>query len=247
MMKIYTYGIIDSNGMLEDSIKGLEGAPVYNIAYRDIGIAASELYRQADINEESASKHEKVVERLMEDFTVLPMRFLTLFNAKEDTLSMMKEYYDDFKKNLERLRNKVEFGIKVIWPGDAIKECINDASAKESHKAPVSDDSPGRRYIKEKYKEYMIGKEFEKEADKRIAAIDDLFNKLAIEKRLERLKSRNLLLKASYLVERRREDDFKKALESLKSTSGDLKYLFSGPWPPYNFITLSKRHGQKNN
>ena len=48
-----------------------------------------------------------------------------------------------------------------------------------------------------------------------------------------------MLLSASYLVDKEKKDDFKKAFEELRSSGGDLKYLLSGPWPPYNFIILS--------
>ena len=58
---------------------------------------------------------------------------------------------------------------------------------------------------------------------------------------MEKLKSDNLLLNAYYLVEKEKQRDFKEAFERAKNTPGDLNYLFSGPWPPYNFINLSKK------
>ena len=40
-------------------------------------------------------------------------------------------------------------------------------------------------------------------------------------------------------MNKEKREDFKKAFEELRSSGGDLKYLLSGPWPAYNFITLS--------
>ena len=113
-MRIYAYAVIDSNSKITAPINGLEGIGVYNIPYRDIGIVVSEGEQIQDITQEHILKHEEVVEKLMEDFTVLPMRFHTLFNQEKDALLMMKEYCGDFRENLDRLRNKKEFGVRVI-------------------------------------------------------------------------------------------------------------------------------------
>jgi len=237
-MSLYAYAIIDSTVGVEESIKGLSGAPVYTIPYRDIGIVISDLNAQIQKEDKkSVLKHEEVVEMLMDKFTVLPMRFSTLFSGKEQVLLMMKNYYDDFIENLDRLREKIEFGVKTIWPGDLIRERITTAHRK-SDNLPLVASSSGKSFMNEKFENYKIDKEFEEEADRCIAIVDGFFSKFISEKRLEKLKTDNLLLSASYLVDNEKRDDFKKAFEELKSSGGDLKYMLSGPWPAYNFITL---------
>lgn len=240
-MKIYTYAIIDSNSKISDSVVGLEGGCVYNIPYRDMGIVVSSYSEQIqDITQEHILKHEKVVEKLMESFTVLPVRFLTLFKKEEDVLLMMQEYYSDFRENLDKLHNKIEFGVRVIWAGETIRNRIIDAYKRDNANIAIADSSPAKNFVKEKFEKYKIDKEFTEEAEKCIALIDDFFSRFAAEKKLEKLKSDNLLLSASYLVEKERQTDFKEAFERTRSTPGDLKFLLSGPWPPYNFIVLSK-------
>ncbi len=241
-MRIYTYGIIDSNASIVGPISGLEGVGVYNLSYRDIGAVASKLINQIkEINREDVLKHEEVVERLMESFTVLPVRFSTTFNQEEEVLVMLKEYYQDFKENLERLCNKVEFGIRVIWPSETIKNRIIEASKKLNADVTIADNSPGKSFVKQKFEKYKIDKEFAEEASRCITVVDDYFNRIAGEKKLQKLASEELLLNAAYLVEKEKQNEFKQAFEQLKSAPSDLKYLFSGPWPPYNFINLNKK------
>ncbi len=255
-MRIYTYAIIDSNSKITAPVNGLEGIGVYNIPYRDIGIVVSEGEQIKNITQEHILKHEEVVEKLMESFTVLPVSFLTLFKKEDDVLLMMQEYYSDFRENLDRLRNKVEFGIKVIWPGETIKNRIIEASKKFNPSTTlridgersrtinadviIQDNSLGKSFAKERFEKYKIDKEFAEEADRCIALLDDFFSRFAAEKKLEKLKSDNLLLNAYYLVEKEKQVDFKEAFERTRSTPGDLKFLLSGPWPPYNFIVLTK-------
>jgi len=241
-MKIYAYGIIDSNSGMDEPLRELGEASVYNIPYRDIAVTVSELNDEAkEITDTYILEHERIVERLMEGFTVLPMRFLTVFNTKKDLLSMAEFYYEDFKDNLVRLRNKVEFGIKIIWPQDTIKQRIINAWNKSNHSLSIPADSKAKSFLKEKFKQQQIEKEFQEEANRCIAVVDDYFNKIACEKKLKRLQTENLLLNSSYLLEKQRQNDFKQAFEQLKSAPGDLKFLFSGPWPCYNFVTLTKK------
>jgi hypothetical protein len=243
-MKLYLYGIIDSSDQIKESIHGLEGAGVYNIPFCDIGAVVSEISQPIQgVTEGAVLEHEAVVEKLMEQFTVLPVRFQTIIDGRDSLLSMMQSYYKDFKDNLARLHNKLEFGIKVIWPADKVKANIIKTLKKDEQKMQGSDNSPSKRFIEEKFEEYKIDKEFEAKADKLIKVMDIFFSRFAAEKKLEKLKTENLLLDAVYLVEKNKESNFREAFEHIKGGPLGLKYLFSGPWPAYNFVTLSRQSG----
>jgi len=240
-MILYTYGIIDSSDQINGAIYGLEGACVYNIPYCDIGAVVSELTAPIpNATESSVLAHEEVIEKLMEHFTVLPVKFHTVFGERDGVLSMMQSYYKDFKNNLDRLRNKVEFGIKVIWPSDKIKKHIINTCRKSNEKVSVPDDSSNKRFIRKKFEKYKLNEEFEKKANKFINAMDTFFGKFAAEKKLEKLKTENLLLDAVYLVEKNNQENFKEAFRHIKSAHKGFKFLFSGLWPPYNFVILPK-------
>ena len=241
-MKIYAHCIIDHNQAIDNDIEGMGGTRIYNIPYRDIGIVVSHLDRQTkDVPKEWVLKHEEIAEKLMENFNVLPMRFLTVFNNEEDILDMMKDYHNDFRMNLDRLRNKVEFGLKIIWSAEEMRRRIINEVDKVDDLASLKDNSLAKSFMKEKIEKYKVDKALEKEADRYIVAIDNIFNKLSVEKKLQKLTTENLLLNASYLVEKEKQGDFKEAFKCAKNTPGDFKYLFSGPWPPYNFIVLTKK------
>jgi hypothetical protein len=243
-MKLYLYGIIDSSNQTKESVYGLEGAGVYNIPFCDIGAVVSEISQPIkEVTEDTVLEHEAVVEKVMADFTVLPVRFKTIIDGRDNLLSMMQSYYRDFKDNLERLRNKFEFGIKVIWSADKTKENIIKTLNKEQQKKLELGSSPSKKFMKDKFDKYKIDKEFEAKADKFIKAMDIFFSKFAAEKRIEKLKTENLLMDAVYLVEKDNESNFREAFEHIKSARPDFKYLFSGPWPAYNFVVLSKKSG----
>ena len=237
---IYCYCIIDSNRPLVGKIAGLEEAPVYNIPYHEMGLIVSSLKEEIKgITEDRVLIHERVVESLMGNYTVLPMRFITVFKNRDGALSLMRDHYIDFKNNILRLRNKVEYGIRVIWSGDLVREGIARKLEEETEQLSISGNTPAKNYLKKKLKEYRINTKFKEEAEENITLIDNLFQNLAAEKKLEKLKSNDLLLSACYLVEKNRQSQFKETFEKLKNIHTHLKYLFSGPWPPYNFIKLT--------
>lgn len=51
-----------------------------------------------------------------------------------------------------------------------------------------------------------------------------------------------MLLKASYLVDKSRQEEVTVAFEKLRKAQPGLMYQFSGPWPPYNFIRMKVKH-----
>jgi hypothetical protein len=243
-MKLYLYGIIDSSEQIRESIYGLKGSRVYNIPYCEIGAVVSEAGKPTQkVTEGAVLEHEAVVEKLMANFTVLPVRFQTVIDGRDNLLFMMQSYYRDFKDNLERLHNKLEFGIKAIWPAEKIKESIIKALEKNKQKNLASSSSQGRKFMVEKFEKYKIDKKIQAKADKFIKVMDIFFSKFAAEKKLTKLKTENLLLDAVYLVEKSQEGNFREAFEHIKSARSDFKYLFSGPWPAYNFVVLSKQSG----
>jgi len=62
----------------------------------------------------------------------------------------------------------------------------------------------------------------------------------ADESRLMRRIGGNMILNSSFLIQKNRIQDFKMQLGKLEKEYADkgLKFQFSGPWPPYNFVQI---------
>lgn len=90
--------------------------------------------------------------------------------------------HEEVVEKLDRLRNKVEFGIKVIWPSDKIKERIVNACRKSCKKAFVPTDSPNSRFMRDNFEQYRLNEELGKKADKFVGIMDMFFSKFAAEK-----------------------------------------------------------------
>lgn len=238
-MNIYLYAVLDSERELAAPLLGLDRSPVGIIACGGMSAAFSNLERAGGrLGPDDALVHEAVVEKLMTIGTVLPFRFGTLFASQKEVLIMMVEHVTEFRENLARLRHKVEFSLKVLWPAEAVQREILGALPPGKSGGFCPSSSAAGKYMAERFSAFRINQLMETEADRRIAEIDGRFNGWVVEKKLERLLTPNLLLKAVYLVEADRQDDFKQAYAQIRRDAGNLRYLFSGPWPPYNFVKM---------
>ena len=243
-MSLYIYAVMDSERELDAPLLGLDRSPVGIIACGGMSVAFSNLERVCGrLGPDDALVHEAVVEQLMTIATVLPFRFGTLFATQQEVLIMMVEHVTEFRENLARLHHKAEFSLKVLWPAEAVQREILGALPQDKSGGHGLSNSAAGKYMAERFGAFRINQLMESEADRRIAEIDGRFSRWVVEKKLERLLTPNLLLKAVYLVAFDRQEEFKQAYADMQREAGNLRYLFSGPWPPYNFVRMVKKCG----
>lgn len=78
-----------------------------------------------------------------------------------------------------------------------------------------------------------------------IKEILDLLNKSSVKCAEGNKFSERLLLNYSFLVEKNKFNEFSEKIAELESKHKKLKFLFTGPWPPYSFIDI-KIKGEQN-
>jgi glycosyltransferase involved in cell wall biosynthesis len=232
-LKKYLYAIIDSSEPV-GCITGIDGSALYNVSYRDIGAVAGDInIPPGEMTRGYVMAHEDAVEKLMERYTVLPARFLSVFDKDNGILSVLSEHYGVLAENLDRVRGKVEFGIKALG-------VAGNTGANFSGASDISDSegaSPGKSYMSMRMREHMFDEAARQKAEWYMNAVNSsFFQGIVTEYNVERPKGERRLLSAAYLVERDKVQSFREAFEGVRASFPELKFLLSGPWPPYNFI-----------
>jgi hypothetical protein len=161
--------------------------------------------------------HERVVERLMADRAVLPLRFGTALPGEEALRAALAARHDELVAALARVRSKVELALRAVQAG-------NGGAPAEP---PPAD---GREYILGKL---AHGRRVEAAADK----VHVPLARLASEVRRQPVRQPGEVLRAAYLVDRASVARFRSAVERLARLHPDLALLCTGPWPPYTFVT----------
>lgn len=211
---LYLYAVIDGNDRGQVGMVGLEDAPLVNLVYRDLAAVVSPL-EKAEVAPAEAHlwRHEAVVEALMAEHAVLPVRFGTLLADEVAVQTVLAAHYADFSAVLGRVRGRVELGLRVLW------ENIHRPREKGS----------GRAYLLARLQE-------KREAEALAEQVHAPLTQLSAESTRQVLTTPRLLLTASYLVEQDQVAAFAQEVEVLARVYPALRFLCTGPWPPYSFV-----------
>jgi hypothetical protein len=172
--------------------------------------------RVADLPRASADalwRHERLIETLMEDRTVLPLRFGTSLADEWELKRVMTERADEFAGLLDQVRGRVELALRVLEVG-------------------AGDESDGRPSSGRAYMETLARRR--KSAEQAVAALEPLEDIAAAARKRDHSGD---LTRLSFLVERDRVDAFKERLEQLRGQHPELSMTCTGPWPPYSFVS----------
>lgn len=165
--------------------------------------------------EEKAMEHENIIEEIMEKFTVLPLRFLTIYENEENIMDLLKNHYSKIKNNLRIAENNYEFGIKVFCN----KEIINKSKPNSVvNQMKTSSDA-----------EYILRK------------IDSLAENIILKDiENENYRSSEMVLNAVVLVNKGKYKAIEQEFNNINAKFGKEGYLLkeSKPWPMYSFIEL---------
>ena len=234
-----TYCVIDSARDLDEHVTGLQGCRVRNLACGEVGVAVSSLAGPIGNLVAGSLVHEAVIERLMQTHTVLPMRFPTVLAGEEAVLALVTQHYESFRENLERLRGRVEFGVRVLWPRDMAGTGLIESSQGPGTAGRTSDATVpvGRRYMLDRCRRHREHWVLSEQAARFGAGLDAALSKLAVAKRVHGFTGNAFAFNGVYLVDRDNEVNFRRVFRQAKNAEPSFQYLFSGPWPAYNFIT----------
>ncbi|MBU4590563.1 MAG: GvpL/GvpF family gas vesicle protein, partial [Candidatus Omnitrophica bacterium] len=121
----YIYCIIGTSEGRKFSYPAIGGCgdEVYSISYQDAAavISATPVMKYP-ISRENTMAHQKVLEELMGDFTVLPVKFGTVASSKDGVSAserikedVLKVRYEELKELLTKMDGRIELGLKAFW------------------------------------------------------------------------------------------------------------------------------------
>ncbi|MBI5193267.1 MAG: GvpL/GvpF family gas vesicle protein [Nitrospirae bacterium] len=216
---------------------------VTTINFKDIAmVVSSHPVIRLVVNRENTLAHEMVVEGVMEEFTVLPVRFCTIASDVEDILKILERRYDEFKGLLNNVDNKIELSVKCLWKN--ITAIYNEITEENAEIKGLKEkirlnkgicDMRTKMSVGELVEGYLKRKKGE-DAEK-IAAV---LKKMAWYYKLNNTIGDAMFVNSAFLVDRGRESEFDKQIDALSEEYKDrIKFLYAGPFPPYNFANIS--------
>ena len=193
-----------------------------------------------DPTRENALAHEHVNEVVMKDFTVLPMSFGTVFRTENDIKEFLKGTYEALSDVLQKMEGKIEFGLKVNWDRESVlTEVERDYEEIRRLKAQIETNQQSSTY----FARMQLGRLVEQAlAEKSEAYVREIYEELAetvIASRSNKVIGDRMIMNGAFLVARDRAGLFDKKVQEIgKRFEGKLSFKYTGPWPPYNFVTI---------
>jgi Gas vesicle synthesis protein GvpL/GvpF len=184
--------------------------------------------------ERAALEHQAVVQRLLRVTTVVPLRFGSLHRNRDAVEEFLHVNRDGYLAALQRLRGRVELGVKV-WLAPPPSTSSTPGAAT------------GREYLERQRAARQEATARRRSIDGRLRSIHERLLTTAEGAVLNRPQPRELTgdpremaINAAYLVAAG-DDALAVQIELLRTEHPDLVFEVTGPWAPYNFVEETDR------
>jgi len=240
---MYLYCIIETRESKEFGPIGIggRGDEVYTVIYRDLAIVVSNTpIKVFTPVKKNALAHQKVIAEVMKGFTVIPMSFGVVFKTKKDIRELLEQAYHDIKDLLCKLENRIELGLKVFWKRESFASDIEKADPQITRlKQELASLPPNKIYHEKIRLGSLVQSVVEEKRHFYTEKIYDQLKQYAADARLNSPIVERMILNSAFLVDKDREQEFDEKVNDIYLYYSDiLEFKYSGPWPPYNFISL---------
>jgi hypothetical protein len=237
----YVYCIIRSEEPLSFGPLGLgpEPAEVHTVHYRDIAaIVSNTPIVVQDPTRENVLAHQRVNETVMQKHTVIPMSFGTVFKTDDDIMELLRSAYDAFSDVLSKMRDKFEFGLKVLWDRDQIMGEIEQEDEDIRRLKTEISSQKGSTYFARMQYGRLIDAALQSRSERYVAEIFDALRSVSVASRSNKPIGDRMIMNAAFLVAREMEQAFDSRVKEIGQQYERLTFKYTGPWPPYNFVNI---------
>jgi hypothetical protein len=238
---LYFYGITQANDDETLRVGGVGGADVETVVECGLAAIVSRLnVRKVRPQRANLSAHHRILHEVAEGGPVLPAVFGTVAESEETLRRVLRRNHDALVESLDRLRGKVEMGLKVYWDLPNVFEYFV-ATHQELEAMRNRLFRPGRTATVEEKVE--LGERFvsllQQARDRHTGLVKQALAPWCVEVRAIDPGEERMIMKLACLVAKDRERQWEDAVRQAALFFDDhYRFDFSGPWAPYNFAEV---------
>jgi len=237
---IYVYAITDRPELPLPGQLGLHDEGLAKVIWRDVVAVVSTVDGQRlSKTADELWRHEAVVEALMSDRAVLPVRFGTLLPSPQRVCDMLCRTYRVLVQDIERVRGQVEIGIRFLSAIE--KGAEDDRPLTASNGCVPPGTGPGSGYLRAKLARERESRERQRA---KLSLFREAYERLASHANSSRLDDEaddRHGTSAAFLVPRDRILSFREIVIEVANTHPEFALLCTGPWPAYSFVNAGRR------
>lgn len=213
---IHVYAVAAGLEGLPD-VSGLGDAALDSMSVAGFDVVFSEVGDDLDMDEEAVLRHALVVDALMErSDALLPGRLGPRFADVADVVRAVEEQADTLHRAADRVAGCVEVGLRVL-----------ESPQQSQGSVPPSGSEYLRRRLEERRASVRQARELHEPLSRLVRASVAREGQAGGE-----------VLEAAYLVPVDEVERFREKLARLEDAAGELRFVCTGPWPPYTFASV---------
>ncbi|HEY5619307.1 MAG TPA: GvpL/GvpF family gas vesicle protein [Vicinamibacterales bacterium] len=237
----YVYCVIRTSTPLKFGAIGMDDQwpDVYTVNYRDMAAVVSDVpIVPLDSTRENVLAHERVNELVMRDHTVIPMSFGTIFKTRDDILELLRSAYEAFNDVLNKMEDKLEFGLKVLWNREEIVKVIEQEDEDIHRLKNEISSQKGSTYFARMQYGRLIDSALQQRSERYVAEFLQRLRDVSVASRINKAIGDKMIMNVAFLVQRDQEQHFDRRIKEIASQFDRLTFKYTGPWPPYNFVNI---------
>lgn len=239
----YIYCIIESNQPRSFGPLGIgaRGDELYTICFNDIAaVVSNSPILKYSISRENTIAHEKAIEEVMKEYTVLPVRFATIAEDEEKVKKILEKEHDRFAELLMNMGGKTELSLIAIFKEDVIyKEITEKYQDIRVFKEKIAGLPPGKTHGQLMEIGRRVEAALHKEREIYKEEILNTLTALSCDVKVNDNYGELMIIKAAFLVERYREEEFDRKVNELAEKYVEkIRFKYVGTLPPFNFVNL---------
>ena len=240
----YIYGIIGTDEVRNFGPIGIgsRGDIVSTISYQNVSAVISNFpMGKYEISKENLLAHQRVVEQVVSDHTVLPMQAYTVAANAEEVRELLRKRYRELTGLLKDMDNKIELGLDAYWRNmpSIFQEIVDENKEIRQFKEDAGNASEPQTIRDRVALGEMVAGALAIKKEREGTEIVRPMKKIALDLCLNDVRSDEMIVNAAFLVDRGWEKEFDGKVDELERKYAQrMRFKYIGPVPPYNFVNL---------
>lgn len=246
---ISIYGVIKTGGSLasrEIDVGSTEAPAVFTIGFKDLAavVSSNPLTSYDALSREKAIKdlavHQLVLEKVMERFTVVPVKFGTMLESEDEVITFLEKAYTLLSDLLDKREGKIELDIAAWWELPEILPVIAQQNSRVREKQQEIAQKGDTVSLEDKM---VLGQYIEQALNARKDSYQQVIlqtlKQEAEDVCLHEPADDQMICNVAFLLEKKNEASFRHTIDALdQDLQSHVHFRVVGPLPTYSFSTI---------
>ncbi|MBA4391528.1 MAG: hypothetical protein C0399_11420 [Syntrophus sp. (in: bacteria)] len=241
----YIYGVMNTGSHAADS-GFLTSNGIYSISYKDVSAVVRDsgaidyTNLPGDVAAQRLVQHQLVIEKVMREFTIIPMRLGTYVLNEDEVIQVLKMGHRMFKEVFEEIEGRIEVDVVATWTDlNIVIRRVSESEEIMALKQSLLNKEEGITIDDQIKMGALIKSHLNKKKDEYAHTIKDSLKDLCRNMKEYTMTDDSIIMNAAFFIDNGMRIPFEERLEELNNSfSGKVHFKYIGPLPPYNFYVL---------